>query len=80
MEAVLMKKISEIEVELEKIAEMEEILLKWKRDWWKNIAEMEVGLMKKYGWNWSGINEKYCWMEAVLEKNIAEWERDFLEN
>jgi len=74
----------------------EKILLKWKRDWWKNIAaEMEAGLMKTYFWNRSGIDEKILlkwrrdwWksiaeMEAGLMKNMAEffeWVRDFLIN
>jgi len=48
MEARLMKRIAELEAP--------------KRDWWKNIAEMEAGLLKN-------IAE----MEADLTKNMAEW-------
>jgi len=71
---------------------MKKLLLKWKRDWWKNIAEMEAELIKKYCWNESGIDEemllklKRDWwkyiaeMEAGLMKNIAEMEAGLTKN
>ena len=59
----------------------ENMLLKWKRDWWKeycrngsgidktNVDEMEDGVMKICCWNGSGINDKnIAEMEAGLVK------------
>ena len=58
----------------------EKIFLKWKRDWWKNIAEMEAGLMKKYCWHGSGIAEKILlkWKRDWW-KNISEMEEGLME-
>ena len=54
------------------------IMLKWRWDWWKHIAEMEAGLIKnivevKADW-WKFFAE----MEAGFTKNIGEWKRYFL--
>jgi len=68
MEAKLIKKIAKIEAVLMKeywwngSGIDDKILLMWKRDWWKHIGDMEVGLMKNIPV-----------MEAGLMKNIADF-------
>jgi len=61
-------------------------MLKWKLDWWKSIAELEAGLLKKYNWNGSRIDEKntaemkagliifFAEMEAGLKKRYCKME------
>jgi len=57
--------------------------------WWKNIAEMEAGLMTKYCWNGSGFDENnivekkaglmknYCWNGSGIGKIILlKWKRN----
>ena len=57
---------------------MKKLLLKVKRDWWRNIAEMEAELIEKYSWNGSGIDEKYCWNGSGIDENILQkWKWDW---
>jgi len=57
-------------------------MLKWKRKWWKYIAELEAGLMNNISEMKARLMKKYCWSgsgidEKILLKCKQDWWKQF---